>query len=56
MGNIHDEKDDKSVTFAAGKVDARLDSDETSDINPSGLTFEEGLSLQLCLQEHFSDV
>jgi hypothetical protein len=57
VGNTHDEKDDKrSVTFAAEKVDDRLDPDETSDINRSGLTFEEGLSLQLCLQGHFSDM
>ena len=57
VGNTHDEKDDKrSVIFAAGKVDAGLDSNETSDINPSGLTFEEGLSLQFCLQGHFSDM
>jgi hypothetical protein len=48
----HGEKDDKrSVTFAAQMVDAGLDSGETSDINPGGLTFEEGLSLQLCFQE-----
>ena len=57
MENTHDEKDDKRcVTFAAEKVDARLNSDETSDTNPSGLTFEEGLSLQFCLQGHFSDM
>jgi len=38
----HGEKDDRrSVTFAAKMVDAGLDSDETSDINPGGLTFEE---------------
>jgi len=44
----HDERDDKRrVTFAAKMVDAGLDSDETPDINPGGLTFEEGLSLQL---------
>ena len=48
----HGEKEDKrSVTFMAKMVDAGLDPDETSDINPGGLTFEEGLSLQLCLQE-----
>lgn len=51
----HGERDDKrSVTFAERMVDAGLESDETSDINPGGLTFEEGLSLQLCLQRHFS--
>ena len=45
-GYSHDERDDKrSVTFAAEMVDAGLDSDETSDINVGGLTFEEGLSL-----------
>lgn len=44
----HDERDDKrGVTFAAEMVDAGLDSDETSDINAGGLTFEEGLSLTL---------
>jgi hypothetical protein len=53
----HGEKDDRrSVTFAAKMVDAGLDSDETSDINPGGLTFEEGLSLQLFPQGHFSDM
>ena len=44
----HGERDDKrSVTFVAKMVDAGLDSDEASDINPGGLTFEEGLSPQL---------
>lgn len=42
MDYSHGEKDDRrSVTFAAKMVDAGLDSDETSDINPGGLTFEE---------------
>jgi hypothetical protein len=57
VGYSHDERDDKrSVTFAAEMVDAGLDSDETSDINPGGLTFEEGQSLQLCLQGNLSDM
>lgn len=41
VGYSHDERSDKSVTFAAKMVDTGLDSDETSDINPGGLTFEE---------------
>jgi hypothetical protein len=56
-GYIRDERDDKGDgTLAAEIVGAGLDSDETSDINPGGLTFEEGLSLQLCLQGNFSDM
>jgi hypothetical protein len=46
VGHSHDERDDKrSVTFGPEMADSGLDSDEKSDINPGGLTFEEGLSL-----------
>ena len=42
----HDGSDDKrGVSFGPEMVDSGLDSDKTSDINPGGLTFEEGLSL-----------
>ena len=51
---LGDERDDKrGSAFPTEKVDTRLDSDETSDINPGGLTFEEGLSLLFCLQNKF---
>ena len=42
----HDKKD---VAFAVEMVDAGSD----SDVNPGELTFEEGLSLQLCPPEYF---
>jgi hypothetical protein len=46
VGHSHDERDDKrSVIFGPEMADSGLDSDEKSDINPGGLTFEEGLSL-----------
>jgi hypothetical protein len=46
VGHSHDERDDKrSVTFGPEMADSGLDSDKKSDINPGGLTFEEGLSL-----------
>jgi hypothetical protein len=46
VGYSHDERDDKrGVTFGPEMADSGLDSDEKSDINPGGLTFEEGLSL-----------
>lgn len=52
---LGDERDDKSgATFPAEIVDAGLDSDKASDFNPGGLTFEEGLSLRLCLQNEMS--
>ncbi len=57
VGYSHDERDDKgSVTFRPEMVDSGLDSDEKSHINSGGLTFEEGLSLQVCLQGLFSDM
>ena len=57
VGYSHDEGSDKrSVSFRPEMIDSGLDSGETSDINPGGLTFEEGLSLQLCLQGHFSNM
>jgi hypothetical protein len=41
----HDQSDDKrGVTSGLEMVDSGLDSDKVSDINPGGLTFEEGLS------------
>ena len=56
-GYSHYERDDKrSVTLGPEMVDSGLDSNEKSDINPGGLTFEEGLSLQVCLQGHFTDM
>jgi hypothetical protein len=47
VGHSHDERYDKrSVAFGPEMMaDSGLDSDEKSDINPGGLTFEEGLSL-----------
>ncbi len=51
VGYSHNVGDDKrDATLVEEMVDTGLNSDETSDMNPGGLTFEEGLSLQLCLQ------
>ena len=45
---VEHSQDEKNVTFAAEMADAGSD----SNINPGGLTFEEGLSLvQLCFQD-----
>ena len=49
VGYSHDEsieRDDKrGVTLEPEMADSGVDSDEKSDINPGGLTFEEGLPL-----------